>query len=170
VVVSPSEIEKYFNEHPEQFTSKDRIRVRSITIKKSDEAREKGLKDELASEKIHALEKSIQTGGDFSALAKENSQDVNAKDGGLGDWVERGAMIEAIDLVIFKLKAGETSAVLETAMGYHLFRCEEIQAGSKRGLEDVRDEIYGLIFRDKSEARFNEWLKELKSKAYISVR
>nr|MBP9866312.1 SurA N-terminal domain-containing protein [Candidatus Omnitrophota bacterium] len=34
VVVSPSEIEKYFNEHPEQFTSKDRIRVRSITIKK----------------------------------------------------------------------------------------------------------------------------------------
>jgi parvulin-like peptidyl-prolyl isomerase len=170
VVVSPSEIEKYFEEHPEKFTSKDRIRVRSLTIKKSDEAREKGLKDEAALEKIHALEESIKAGADFAALAKESSQDVNAKEGGIGDWVERGAMIEAIDHVIFKLKTGETSEVLETAMGYHLFRCEEIQAGSKRGLEDVRDEIYGLIFRDKSEARFNEWLKELKSKAYISVR
>lgn len=170
VIVSPSEIEKYFEEHPERFTAKDRLRVRSITIKKSDEAREKGLKDEAASEKIHALEKNIQAGGDFAALAKENSQDVNAKEGGLGDWVERGAMIEAIDQVIFKLKPGETSQVLETAMGYHLFRCEEIQAGSKRGLEEVRDEIYSLIYRDKSEARFNEWLTELKAKAYISVR
>ena len=170
VVVSPSDIEKYFDAHADQFTSKDHIRVRSITIKKSDEAREKGLKDEAASEKINALAKSLQEGGDFAALAKENSQDVNSKDGGLGDWVERGAMIEAVDQVIFKLKAGETSEVLETAMGYHLFRCEEIRAGSKRSLEEVRDIIYGLIYQEKSETRFNEWLKELKSKAYVSVR
>jgi len=170
VIVSPSEIEKYFEEHSDKFTTKDRIRVRSITIKKSDEAREKGLKDEAASEKIQALEKSIQGGGDFTALAKENSQDVNSKEGGLGDWVERGAMIEAIDQVIFKLKVGETSQVLETAMGYHLFRCEEIHAGSQRTLEEVRDTIYGMIYQEKSEARFNEWLTELKSKAYISIR
>lgn len=170
VIVSPSEIEKYFIEHPEKFTTKDRLRVRSITIKKSDEAREKGLKDEAALETVHALEKKIQEGGDFEALAKENSQDVNAKDGGLGEWVERGAMIDAIDQVIFKLKLGETSRVLETAMGYHLFRCEERQAGNKRNLEDVRDEIYGRIYQEKSTARFDEWLKELKSKAYISVR
>jgi len=170
VIVSPSEIEKYFEENPEKFTSKDRMRVRSITIKKSDEAREKGLKDEAAFEKMQSLEKSIKSGGDFTALAKDNSQDVNAKEGGLGDWVERGAMIEAIDLVIFKLNPGETSEILETAMGYHLFRCEETQSGNKRGLEEVRDEIYNRIYQNKSEARFEEWLKELKSKAYVSVR
>ncbi len=170
IIISPSEIEKYFEEHPEEFTEKDRMRVRSLTIKKSDEAREKGLKDEAASQKINELETKIRGGADFAEVARENSQDVNAKDGGMGDWVERGAMIEAIDQVIFKLKPGETSGVVETAMGYHLFRVEEIRSGSKRGLEQVREEIYSILYRQKSETRFNEWINDLKRKAYISIR
>jgi len=170
VVISPSEIEKYFEEHPDEFTSKDFVRVRSITIKKSDEAREKGLKDEDALAKMQAIVKGLKEGGDFAKLAKDNSQDVNAKEGGLGDWVERGAMIESIDQEIFKLKPGESSEVIETPMGYHLFRCEETRAGSKRTLEEVREDIYETLYRQKSETRFNEWLVDLKRKAYISVR
>lgn len=170
VVVSPSEIEKYYEDHPEEFTEKDRIRVRSITIKKSEEARDKGLKDEASLARIHEIQEEINGGGDFARLAKENSQDMNAAEGGLGEWMERGSMIEAIDQVIFSLQPGETSDVIETPMGYHLFRAEEIRTGRKRDLEQVRDEIYSIIYRDKSETRFNEWVNDLKRKAYISIR
>ncbi len=170
IIVSPSEAEKYYDSHPDEFTEKDRMRLRTLTIKKNDEAREKGLKDEAAWQKIQDLDLKIKGGKDFGDIARENSQDVNAHNGGLGDWIERGSMIEAIDRVIFKLKLGETSSIVETAMGYHLFRAKEIKTGSKRTLEQTREEIYSKLYNQKSEKRFNEWMNDLKRNAYISVR
>ncbi len=170
VLVSPSEIEKYYDEHPADFLQKARARPRSITLKKNDEAREKGLKDEEAWKKIQDIHTKLKKGADFAEVARQESQDAQAKNGGLGDWVERGAMIEAVDQVLFKLKPGESSEIVETAMGYHLFRLEEIQAENKKSLEEVRDEIHGKLYQQKSEQRFNEWMQELKQKTYISIR
>lgn len=170
IVVSPLEMEAYYNEHPEEFTEEDKIKVRSMTIKKSDEARSKGLKDEEAWRKIQELRENIVSGADFSALAKQHSQDMQAADGGEGDWIERGEMIPAIDEIIFKLKVGETSEIIETSMGYHFFRVEEQQAGRKPTYDEVREGIYGYLFKKKSDKRFQEWMEELKSKAYISIR
>ena len=170
IVVSPSDIENFYEQNPDEFTEKDRVRARTLTIKKSEEAREKGLKDEQAWQKMQKLEMQIKSGKDFGEIAKENSQDVNARNGGTGDWIERGAMIETIDEVLFKLKPGETSGIIETPMGYHLFRVEEIKSGSKRTLDQVREEIEANLYRMKSEERFNEWMNNLKRGAYISVR
>ncbi|MDD5217203.1 MAG: peptidylprolyl isomerase [Candidatus Omnitrophica bacterium] len=170
VVVSPVEVEEYYKTHPEDFTEKEQIRIRSITIKKSDEARAKGLKDEKAWEQIQALRKRILKGEDFGELAARYSEDVHASEGGIGGWVDRGEMIPAIDEAIFKLKNGEVSEVIETAMGYHIFKVEETKEGHHLTLEESREKIFGYLFHQKSQARFNEWMKELKKDAYISVR
>ena len=170
VVVSPLEVENYYRSHPEEFSHQDRLKIRSITLKKSDEAREKGLTDETAKNKILEIRKKILAGTDFGELAKQYSEDAQAKQGGAGDWIELGDMIPVIDDVIFKMKAGEVSEIIETPMGYHLFRIEEKQAGKKRTLEETRDEIFGKLFRQKAEERFRQWTDELKRTAYISVR
>ena len=170
IVVSPLEVESYFTGHPEEFSRQDRLKVRSITIKKSDEAREKGLMDEPAKNKILELRRKVLSGDDFGALARQNSEDAQAKEGGLSDWVEQGAMIPAIDDAIFKIKPGEVSEIIETPMGYHIFRLEEKQAGKKRTLEEAREEIVGKLFREKAAERFRQWTEELKRNAYISIR
>ena len=170
VMVSPADVEKYYNEHPAEFSQKSRVRPRSITLKKSDEAREKGLKDEQAWQKINELRVKIAGGADFAELARESSQDIQKKNGGLGDWVERGGMIEAIDQVLFQLKPGELSEVIETEMGYHLFRVEEVLPESKRSLDEVREPLTAMLYQQKIEERFNEWMDELKKKTYISIR
>ena len=46
VIVSPTEVEAFFKNNPDKFKSKERVRVKSLTIKKSEEARAKGLTDE----------------------------------------------------------------------------------------------------------------------------
>jgi peptidyl-prolyl cis-trans isomerase SurA len=169
VVVSPLEVEAYYKEHAEEFSGADQIRIRSLTIKKDDVAREKGLKDETAKSKIEDLRKQILSGENFGEIAKKFSQDTNAEKEGMGDWMQRGSMIPIIDEVIFNLKQGDVSQVVESPMGYHLFRVEEKKEKYKKSLDEARDEIYGKIFQKKSRERFDDWMKELKRNAYISV-
>ncbi|MBI3316815.1 MAG: peptidylprolyl isomerase [Candidatus Omnitrophica bacterium] len=170
VIVSPLEVEDYFKNHPQEFASQDRVKVRSLTLKKGEEARLKGLTDEGAKTKIETLRNRIMAGEDFETLAKENSEDAQAKNGGLGDWVERGEMIPVIDQVIFSMKPQEYSDIVETEMGYHFFRLEMREEGKKRSFEEVRDEIFGNLFRRKVSMRFREWMNELRREAYISIR
>lgn len=170
IVVSPLEIENYYKENPQEFSFEERLKVRSITLKKSDEAREKGLADERAKNKIQDLRKKIVAGEDFGKLAEQFSEDAHAKESGLWDWVRRGDVIAEIGDVLFKLKTGEVSDLIETSMGVHLFRVEERQEGRKRSFEEVRDEIFSLLYRQKGAERFREWMQELKRKAYIAVR
>ncbi|HXV28495.1 MAG TPA: SurA N-terminal domain-containing protein, partial [bacterium] len=44
VVVSPGDIETYYAEHSDEFAQSEGIKLRTITLKKSEEAREKGMK------------------------------------------------------------------------------------------------------------------------------
>ena len=170
IVISPLEIESYYGAHPEEFSSEERLRVRSLTIKKNDEARQKGVTDEVAKAKIRDLREKILLGRSFEELAKQYSEDSTAKTGGLGDWISRGDMIAAIDDVVFKLKKGEISQVVETPLGYHLFRLEDLKENRKRTIQEAREEIFAKVFQEKARKRFGEWTSELKRNAYISIR
>src|SRR5690349_7534023 len=52
VVISPKEIEDYYSKNAAKFDKEPRLKVRSITIKKSYESRDKGLADDEAQGKI----------------------------------------------------------------------------------------------------------------------
>lgn len=170
VIVSPLDVQTYYQEHLKDLTQKDQIRVRSITIKKSDEARLKGLTDEAARKQIEDLRKKIVAGEDFGKLAQKYSQDTRAEAGGLSEWLNKGTMIPVIDDVIFGMNSGEVSAIIETPMGYHVFRVEEKKAGHQPSIEEVRDEVFSRLVREKSSKRFEEWMEDLKRHAYISIR
>lgn len=170
VVVSPLEVEQFYQDHSNEFSSDELIRVRSITIKKSEEAREKGLTDEAAKAKIENLRKRALAGQSFESLSTEFSEDTSAKNGGLSDWIKAGDMIPEIDHVIFRLKKGGLSDVIETPMGYHIFRIEDKKDKYKKSFNEAREMIYSKIFREKSIKRFQEWMNELKRNAYVSIR
>ncbi len=171
VIVTPVEVEAYYKEHAADFIEHTKVRVRSITMKKNDQAREKGLTDEDTLRRMKDIRKKIiETPERFAELANKNSEDYQATQGGLADWVEPGAMIPVIDSVIFKLKKGEVSEIIESPMGYHLFRLEDRVEGKDRKFEDVRNEVYDLLYREKAKTRFDSWMEDLKHEAYISLR
>ena len=170
IVVSPMEISDFYEKNQESFASERSLRVRSITIKKTAESREQGLKDEVAFDEITDLRKRILRGEDFGKIAEEYSEDTNAKSEGLGPWIQQGEMIPEINDVIFAMKVHEISEIIETEIGYHLFRVEETKEAFKKTLEESRDQIYSKLFYDKAQKRFQEWTEDLKRKSYISIR
>lgn len=170
VVVSPQEVEDYYQNRQSEFAEEERVRARSLTVRKSEEAVKKGLADETAKKKIESFQKRIRAGESFEKLAVEFSEDTRAKDGGLIGWIKQGEMLSSLEGPLFQLKAGGISPVLETPEGYHLFQMEEKKVGRIPPFEEVREKIRNLLFREEAQRRFEEWMNQLKARAYISVR
>ncbi len=170
VIVSPAEAEDFFKQNPDQFRVKERVRVRSLTIKKSEEVRAKGLTDEKAKQRIDLLEQKIKLYRNFDQIVKDFSEDSLAKQEGLGEWIERGAMIESVDEVIFKTPVGGLTGVVETPIGYHIFRIEAKEPEKVRTFDEAKDQISGYLFQQESNERFKAWMEEVKKAAYISIK
>jgi peptidyl-prolyl cis-trans isomerase SurA len=170
VIVSPTEVEDFFKKNPDQFRSKARVRVKSLTIKKSEEARTKGLTDEKAKQKIELLAQKIKLYRNFDQVVKDFSEDSHAKQEEAGEWIERGAMIEPVDNVIFNTPVGKLTGIVETPIGYHIFRIEAKEPEKVQTFEQVKEQIAGYLFQQKSDTRFRAWMEEIKKTAYISIK
>ncbi len=73
-----------------------------------------------AQTQIAAIEKQLQDGAEFAALAREHSDCGSAAAGGdLGSF-GRGQMVKAFEEAAFGLGVGDTSPVVETPFGYHI--------------------------------------------------
>ncbi len=168
VLVSPKEVREYYEENEGFFVRDEQVRISGITIRKAKEFRDKV--DEDAKFKAEQILSNIQNGADFGKVAEAQSEDYQASNGGDMGFVGRGELAPTIDEVIFALKPQQLSQVIETEVGYHIFRVEERSEKEKKTLEDVRKDIRGILYRKKAGERFDEWLKELKAKAYISIR
>ena len=72
----------------------------------------------------------IRKGGDFELIAKRESMDPGTKalGGDLG-WNRRGSgLVPEFEAVMFALRPGDVSPVIETAFGYHIIRVDRVQS------------------------------------------
>jgi peptidyl-prolyl cis-trans isomerase SurA len=72
----------------------------------------------------------IRKGGDFEQIAKRESMDPGTKalGGDLG-WNRRGSgLVPEFEAVMFALRPGDVSPVIETPFGYHIIRVDRVQS------------------------------------------
>jgi len=116
------------------------------------------------------LREQILAGGDFVAVAQQNSKDASAKDGGDLGTLKRGELAQDIETEILRLEPGRISRPYRSSLGYHVFRLESKDSLEGDGLVRVKQQIREILFRQKYEARLEAWLKEIKQRAIIEVR
>ena len=78
--------------------------------------------------------------------------------------------LERIDNVIFGLEEGEISGMIETDLGFHIFKVEEKKNSKLKTFQEAKDEIERLIFNGKVQKKLQEYIKELRQSAYISYK
>lgn len=122
----------------DNFRMPERVRARHILLKtegKSD-AEKKALQA-----KAEDLLKQLKNGADFAELAKKNSQDGSAENGGDLGWFVRNQMVPEFDSVAFTLKPKELSGVVTTQFGYHIIQVTDKEAAKLKPFEEVKDEL-----------------------------
>ncbi len=66
---------------------------------------------------------------DFAELARANSDDSSAPEGGSLGWFRRGRMVREFEEVAFTLGRGEISAPVRSQFGWHVIRVDRIRPG-----------------------------------------
>ena len=116
VSVPEEELKKYYQEHEKDFAVPERVKASHIYVAAAKDATsEVKAKAKAKAEKIRKL---LKKGEDFAKLAKENSEDTDsaAKGGDLGYLTPGKTNSEEFEKVVFSLKAGEVSPVVETPL------------------------------------------------------
>ena len=111
----------------------------------------------------------IRDGGDFAALARQHSEGPSAERGGLLGTFKADELLPGFDEATEDLQPGEVSDVVRTRVGLHIIRLEDRQLDSFRSLDDVREELQNELLRNRTEAKYQEWLEALRLQAYVKI-
>lgn len=140
------DIAAYYEKNKASYYQDTRAHVRVILVRA---AKDDGdAKRAEAKAKAEGLLEELQGGKDFAEVAKASSDDTEtkAKGGDLG-LVERFALPTALADVVFRSKPGELTPVVESPIGYHLARVEEIKPPETRPLDAVKREIAETLWK-----------------------
>ena len=165
VMVADSDMKRYFQEHRDRFALSEEYTLSQILI------RPRSPEDTAdAKEKVREVMTRLKQGESFEDVALRFSDGPNASHGGGLGLVRQGELLPGIERAIADLVPGGISDVIETSDGFHIMRLEDKTPKQFRPYEQVRTEIQGLVFQQKSEDVFQAWLAELKNKAYIEIK
>ncbi len=148
--VEEEEVSQYYEEHKEEFLRPERVKVSQILFKNEEKAIETLKKLKNASEE------------NFREVARRESLGVEAWKGGEMGVYERGQLPFEMEGVVFSLKEGELSPVLESSYGYHIFRLDKRYEPELISLEEATPEIKIKLLNQKIRKFISDYLNELK--------
>lgn len=165
VMVADSDMKRYFEEHRDRFALSEEYTLSQILIRprSPDDTAD-------AREKVREVMALLKQGETFEDLALRFSDGPNASHGGRLGLVRQGELLPEIERAITNLVPGGISEMIETSEGFHIMRVDDKKPKQFRPYEQVRAEIQGLVFQQKSEDAFQAWLANLKNKAYIDIK
>ena len=166
IIITPLEVKDYYNEHKDDFLQPEAAALRQILIK----PKEGPAGEEEALARIRDVVKRLKEGCDFAALAKEYSQGPNPAEGGMMGYVKKGDLMPKIEDIIFNLREGEVSGIIQSPLGYHIFMVVEKKVRKIKDLQEVRQEVDEYLYREKANQKLRGWIDSLTKNAYIEFK
>ena len=128
------------------------------------------LSPEAAARRLAEFKRQIQSGSkSFEALARENSEDASAPQGGELGWVAQGAFVPEFEEAMNALAANGISDPVTSRFGLHLIQVLErrqITLDARQQREQARN----ILREQKFDAAYAEWVRELRGRAYVEMR
>ena len=139
----------------------DQTHVRHILIKVS-----QLLSENEARVRVIRLKERLDNGSDFEELAKIHSEDPSGDKGGDLDWVSPGDTVPEFEKAMDRLQPGEISGPVQSTFGWHLIQVIERRSKDVSN-ERQRQEARKTIVARKTDPAYQEWLQQLRDRAYV---
>ncbi|MDA8387646.1 MAG: peptidylprolyl isomerase [Nitrospiraceae bacterium] len=167
VKVTDNDLVNYYEGHLDLFKQPLQVRVGHILIK-SDPGWDASRKQE-ARRKAGKILKELQAGKDFSALARQQSDGPERADGGDLGYVRRGQMAPQFEKVVFGLMPGQTSGIVETPYGFHLFKVIDRKPETVLAYDAVKERIRQYLVQQKARQEAKLQAEKLLGKADVKI-
>ncbi|MAY42229.1 MAG: molecular chaperone SurA, partial [Oceanospirillaceae bacterium] len=123
-----------------------------------------------AKRQINQLSQRIQSGEEFTSIAKEYSDDsASGSEGGSLGWTQNGQMVPEFEQVMNNTPIGHVSAPFESRFGWHILTVLDKRT-QDLGEEMQESRARAVIQKRKFNEELTNWLREIHSQAYIDIK
>lgn len=152
-VVTEDEVRAYYDAHEREYTHE--FRVSHILVNTLEDA-------EFVKERLkHAK---------FYWVAKKYSIDKHTRRGGDMGYLSKGNMIPEFEPVVFNMKVGEVSDVIESEFGYHIITLtDERPIKHKVRFEDFSEDIAARLMMQKRTAVYDSLVSSIRQGRRIEI-
>jgi peptidyl-prolyl cis-trans isomerase C len=147
--VTDAALKKVYDDAAKQISGEEEVHARHILVGTEAEAKE--------------IIAKLKKGADFAELAKKESKDPGASDGGDLGFFTKDQMVPEFSAAAFALKPGQISDPVKSQFGWHVIKVEEKRARKAPPFDQVKPQLEAFVIR-KAQA---EYVAKLRSDAKI---
>ncbi len=164
--VTEEEAKKFYEENKTEFTQPETVKASHILFRVNKEDSEDVVNQKLKA--AQGAEARAKKGEDFTALAKELSEEPGAKESG-GDlgFFPKDRMVPEFAEVAFNEKVGEISDPVRTQFGWHVIKVTDKKPAGTLPYDEVKSQLMTYLKSKKQEEAAQEVLKSLRDSAKI---
>lgn len=170
--VTDQEVKKFYDDHPDQFQSPERVRIQHLLVDTVDRKTRTPLapdQQEAKRKQAEALLKRAQGGEDFAKLVRENSDDPVSRDKG-GEYIfTHGEMVSEIESAAFTMKTNEISEIIISRYGFHIIKLVEIFPPRRIPFNEAEADLKSGLIEDAIQQKFPAYIAELRKLADIKI-
>ena len=156
------EIERYYQNNQADFSTPEEVTLSEIIL---DVAKGVSEAESLAAD----IADRVRRGESFAELAGKYSKGATAaKGGGIGTYVI-DKLNEETRKALVGVGEGEISAAQKSAEGLVIIRVDVRKPTTVQPLDEVKDEIRDILYRQKRNPEYERFIKQLKEDAYIQI-
>ncbi|MDB5887768.1 MAG: SurA domain protein, partial [Rhodocyclales bacterium] len=142
----------------------EQTHARHILLRAAD-----ALNEEDAKHRLSDLRQRILAGAKFEDVARTNSSDASAAQGGDLGWLSPGDTVPDFERAMNALKNGEVSEPVQSPFGWHIIQVIERRnvdvSGERRRLEARQS-----LRQRKSDEAYEAWLRDLRDESFVELR
>ena len=167
VLVAPSEISAYYEEHKQELERKDGFSIQLILVSTDGKPEEE--LPALRQKAEEALEK-VRKGENFADLARQYSDDATKENGGNAGFFEKGMMAPEIESAVEGLERNGISDIIQTRFGHMIVKLLERSAAGIPPMSEVEGRIHEQLYLQKVQPALRVYLTTLRQESFISVK
>lgn len=167
----PNEIQNDYNEIKSTLrdTSKDMITFRKIFIPAADP------ENPLATPETQLalaedLARQLDEGKEFEEIAKTNSKDAFASEGGLQEDIPRTDLAAEFAAIVFEAAEEKVLGPLLDPRGFTIVKVTGKKLGPAPPLGEVRGMIEERVRRKKTSAQYDRWIESRRKRSMIEIK
>jgi peptidyl-prolyl cis-trans isomerase SurA len=165
-IVTQEQVDAYLKSEQGGSLEKRRLAIIFLAYPEGADAQKTGEVDKLARDVVDRL----KGGADFSKLAKDYSKGPAAQDGGDLGYVSVDELSPPIEAATRGLKPNEVANPIKTPSGYFILKVLDIRQ-EKQAANDssTREKARRQLLQIEMNRKFQDWVKDLESRAFIQV-
>lgn len=155
VIITREDIAAYYENHADAFKGEKKYKLHNILLE--------------TRQGIQEVEAMLEKGVPFQEAARQYSVAPNADDGGDLGVFDIGNFNETIRDAVLPLKEKEYSDIIQAGRGYQIIYVEDIQKTGGKTLDQAKDEIQDILYKEQVEQKFADWIASLKENAHVKI-